>query len=170
MRHRLIHYLDALFIGMILGLLFVTLVHASPAPQTKLVHLSDAMCTDHYPGQSGRRQGRPCRPPTPPDGPFGIRRFMKQNLRLCRVSSASPPVSVLQQPPRKTRHQSGPRQVPPASLRSGHTCVCFCVFVLHRGLFSYFRVSCSVLHRSGFSGYYDLCCHLSAHPSTLRCQ
>jgi hypothetical protein len=34
MRHRLITYLDALFIGMILGLLFVTLVHASSAPAT----------------------------------------------------------------------------------------------------------------------------------------
>jgi hypothetical protein len=28
----------------------------------------------------------------------------------------------------------------------------------------------SVLHRSGFSGYYDLCCNLPAHPDTLRCQ
>ena len=31
MRQRIIRYLDALFIGMILGLLFVTIVHASPA-------------------------------------------------------------------------------------------------------------------------------------------
>jgi len=31
MHHRIIRYLDALFIGMILGLLFVTFVHASPA-------------------------------------------------------------------------------------------------------------------------------------------
>jgi hypothetical protein len=38
MRHRLITYLDALFIGMILGLLFVTLVHASSAPATGQVH------------------------------------------------------------------------------------------------------------------------------------
>ena len=30
MRQRIIRYLDALFIGMILGLLFVTLVHAAP--------------------------------------------------------------------------------------------------------------------------------------------
>lgn len=29
MRHRIIRYVDALFIGMILGLLFVTLAHAS---------------------------------------------------------------------------------------------------------------------------------------------
>ncbi len=27
-----------------------------------------------------------------------------------------------------------------------------------------------VLHRSGFSGYYDLCCNLPTHPNTLRCQ
>jgi hypothetical protein len=33
MRHRIISYLDALFIGMILGLVFVSLVHASPARQ-----------------------------------------------------------------------------------------------------------------------------------------
>jgi hypothetical protein len=31
MRHRIIHCLDALFIGMILGLLAVTLAHASPS-------------------------------------------------------------------------------------------------------------------------------------------
>jgi hypothetical protein len=50
MRHRLIHCLDALFIGMILGLLFVTLVHASPAPQAKHVQISDVMCARHYTG------------------------------------------------------------------------------------------------------------------------
>ena len=31
MRHKIIRCLDALFIGMILGLLFITFVHASPA-------------------------------------------------------------------------------------------------------------------------------------------
>ena len=30
MRRRLISYIDALFVGIILGLLFVTFVHASP--------------------------------------------------------------------------------------------------------------------------------------------
>ena len=38
MRRRIISYLDALFIGMILGLLFVTLVHASPVPQPRELH------------------------------------------------------------------------------------------------------------------------------------
>lgn len=31
MRHQIIRYLDALFIGMILGMLFITIFHASPA-------------------------------------------------------------------------------------------------------------------------------------------
>ena len=37
MRHKIIRCLDALFIGMILGLLFITLVHASPAPINRAV-------------------------------------------------------------------------------------------------------------------------------------
>ena len=42
--------------------------------------------------------------------------------------------------------RSGPRQVPPVVLRTGHTCVCFCFTVSHRGLLSYFRVSRLALH------------------------
>ncbi len=37
MRQRIIRYLDALFIGMILGLLFVTIVHASPAAMDSVI-------------------------------------------------------------------------------------------------------------------------------------
>lgn len=48
MRHRVIHCLDALFIGMILGLLFVTLVHASPAPHSEAVHIAHAMTASHH--------------------------------------------------------------------------------------------------------------------------
>lgn len=40
MRHRIISCLDALFIGMILGLLFVTLVHASPITHSGQVQTS----------------------------------------------------------------------------------------------------------------------------------
>src|ERR1035437_448947 len=32
--------------------------------------------------ESGRRQGHPCRPATPPDGPFGIRRFLSTGQNL----------------------------------------------------------------------------------------
>src|SRR6202789_3921357 len=37
------------------------------------------------------------------------------------------------------------RQVPLAYFRPGHTCVCFCFFVSHRGLLSYSRTSRSSL-------------------------
>src|ERR1035441_9940590 len=39
---------------------------------------------------SGRRQGHPCRPPTPPDVPFGIRRFMKQTGSAAEFPAAKP--------------------------------------------------------------------------------
>jgi hypothetical protein len=42
--------------------------------------------------------------------------------------------------------RSGPRQVPHVSFRTGHTCVCSCFVVLHRGLLSYSRVSRLALH------------------------
>ena len=38
MRRRLISYVDALLVGMILGLLFVTFVHASPIPVRAEAH------------------------------------------------------------------------------------------------------------------------------------
>src|ERR1035437_6666733 len=40
--------------------------------------------------KSGRRQGHPCRPPTPPDVPFGIRRFMKQTGSAAEFPAAKP--------------------------------------------------------------------------------
>jgi hypothetical protein len=48
MRNRFIHCLDALFIGMILGLLFVTLVRASPAPHSEAGHITQAMTASHH--------------------------------------------------------------------------------------------------------------------------
>lgn len=33
---RLITYLDALFVGIVLGLIFVTFVHATPGPKAKM--------------------------------------------------------------------------------------------------------------------------------------
>jgi len=38
MRRRLVTYIDALFVGMILGLLFVSLAHASTLRETAQVH------------------------------------------------------------------------------------------------------------------------------------
>ena len=46
---------------------------------------------------------------------------------------------------RASAPDSGSRQVPPAFFRTGHTCVCFCFVVAHRGLLSYSRVSCLAL-------------------------
>ena len=40
--------------------------------------------------KSGRRQGHPCRPPTPPDVPFGIRRFMKQTGSVAAYPATKP--------------------------------------------------------------------------------
>ena len=61
MRNRLIHYLDALFFGMILGLLFVTLVHASPASQPEHSNITHAMTAHHYAAQNknGAPSGAP---------------------------------------------------------------------------------------------------------------
>jgi len=49
MRRRLINYLDALFVGMILGLIFVTFVHAAPLHQRGKVHTNGiAMAYESY--------------------------------------------------------------------------------------------------------------------------
>ena len=51
-------------------------------------------------------------------------RFRSPNSRRARLST-----------------RTGPGQVPPTLLRPGHTCVCFCFIVSHRGLLSYSRTS-----------------------------
>ena len=40
MRRRIINYLDALFIGMLLGLIFVSLMHAAPLHRRGEIHAS----------------------------------------------------------------------------------------------------------------------------------
>jgi hypothetical protein len=40
MRRRIINYLDALFIGMLLGLIFVSVMHAAPLHRRGEVHAS----------------------------------------------------------------------------------------------------------------------------------
>ena len=44
MRHRLISYVDALFVGIVLGLLFVTFVHASPQTGQGRAHQWTIVC------------------------------------------------------------------------------------------------------------------------------
>jgi hypothetical protein len=51
MRHKIIRCLDALFIGMILGLFFVTISHASPAPRWEHFRITHAISAHDYAAQ-----------------------------------------------------------------------------------------------------------------------